>query len=217
MSRTFEHATLHIDREEQMKVCDDSYDLFRRALMERDADAWEIIAARYRNLIIVWVTRCYARHATLESSEDLADRALARAWAALSPERFATFPNAATLLAYLRACVVTTVIDAARAQAAHERAIQHVEQADTMPPELAVLDRLDRAELWQLVARLVTGEGERVVLVERFVLDLPPRAIQARHPTLFADVSVVYASIRNLCDRLRRNPELRRLYAERRV
>jgi len=152
-----------------------------------------------------------------ESSEDLADRALARAWAALSPDRFATFPNVATLLGYLRTCVNATVIDSLREQAAYERVIQRVEQADVMLPELAVLTCLDRAELWELVAHVVTTEGERMVLLERFVLDLPPRVIMERHPTIFPDVSVVYSSIRNLCNRLRRNRDIQRLNAERRA
>jgi DNA-directed RNA polymerase specialized sigma24 family protein len=200
-----------------MELCDDSYEVFRRALVESDADAWELIASRYRNLLISWVRRCQASHATQESSEDLADWALARAWAALTPERFATFPNVAALLGYLRICVTTTVMDALRAQAAQERAIQRIERADVVLPEVAVLERLDRAELWETLAHLVTSENDRTVLIERFVLDLPPRVIKARHPALFADVSVVYASIRNLCDRLQRNRDLQRMYAERRM
>ncbi len=80
-----------------------------------------------------------------------------------------------------------------------------------------MLERLDRAELWRIIAGLVKTEAERVVLLERFVQDLPPRTILARHPTLFADVGAIYAAIRNVCERLRRNPELRRLYDERRA
>jgi hypothetical protein len=123
----------------------------------------------------------------------------------------------AALLGYLRACVNATVIDTLREQARYDPAIQRCEQADAMLPELAALTRLDRTELWGLLARLVTAEGERVVLVERFILNLPPRVITARHPALFPDVSIVYAAIRNLRDRLRRNHDLQRYYAEQRA
>ena len=51
-----------------------------------------------------------------ESYDDLADQAFTRAWSALSPERFASFPTLAALLAYMRACVTTTVIDHARSE-----------------------------------------------------------------------------------------------------
>jgi len=194
---------------------DDSYELFRRAVEERDADAWAAIAERYRNLMIVWVVRCPSTTTSRESVEDLADRVLTQAWKALTPERFAAFPSTATLMGYLRSCVISTVIDAARAQVAYERAIQHGEEECGPMPEPAVIERLGRDELWELVNQLVTSETERVALVERFVLDLPPREIQARHPALFTDVSMVYKALRNLCVRLRRNPELQRLYAER--
>src|SRR5262249_33810519 len=116
-----------------MDTHDDGYDLFRRAVVERDADAWATIAERYRRLLISWAVRCPAAQEAGEFSEDLADRALARAWAALSPERFAAFPSLAALLAYLRTCVAAAAIDAARTQGVHERAVHHAEQTDPLP------------------------------------------------------------------------------------
>jgi DNA-directed RNA polymerase specialized sigma24 family protein len=200
-----------------MDINDDGYDLFRRAVQERDAEAWAMIAARYRRLLIVWAARCQAAQMAEETCEDLADRALARAWAALTPDRFATFPNLPALLAYLRTCVTTTAIDAARTRATHDRLAQCADRTDPVSLEQAMLEHLDQAELWGIVAGLVKTEAERVVLTERFVWDLPPRTILARHPALFADVTAIYAAIRNLCDRLRRNPDLCRFYNQRRA
>jgi len=62
---------------------------------------------------------------------------------------------------------------------------------------------------------LTTTEAEWVALREQFVYGHPPRLIQARHPALFSDVTMVYTTIRNLCDRLRRHKQLARIYAER--
>ena len=165
-----------------MQIDDDSYDLFRRAVVERDTEAWMMIAERYRSLLVTWAARCRA-----------------------------------TLLGYLRACVTATAIDAARAQMAYERLGRPAVQDSVATPEQIALERIGQAELWRLIHGLVNSETERIVVVERFVLDLPPRAIQARHPDLFADVRAVYAAIRNLCERLRRNPELRQYYAEHRT
>src|SRR5262245_35528733 len=169
----FQGARARADLEVQMQVQDESYELFQRAVVERDAEAWAAIAARFRGLMIAWVSRCQASQVAHEHPEDLADRALARAWAALAPERFAAFPNTAALLGYLRACVTATVIDAARAQATQERAL-HPLAWDAVPtPEQVTFARLERAEFWQLISALVTTEAERVALIERFVLDLP--------------------------------------------
>jgi DNA-directed RNA polymerase specialized sigma24 family protein len=193
---------------------DEGYELFRRAIMEHDDEAWNTIYTRYRPLLLVWTRHRSARTAIGEHSDDIADRALARAWAALSPERFVQFPSLAALLAYLRSCVTAAVIDCARAQASRERVFQRLEVGMTHAPEHIVLDQFDRAELWRLVSKAPTTEQERTVLAESFVLDLPPRAIQARHPELFASITDVYSAKRNLLNRLQRNPDLKRLHQE---
>ena len=192
----------------------EGYDLFRRAIVERDADAWAESATRYRRLMLSWARDCSVRMAVVESYEDLADHALARAWSALSPARFANFPSLAAVLAYLRACVTAAAVDCARAEAARERMIGKLEVSEAVSPEALVLQDLDRAELWRLVGELVNGEQERVVVVESFVYTRPPRAIFVRHPELFADIDAVYATKRNLLARLKGNRALREMFEE---
>jgi DNA-directed RNA polymerase specialized sigma24 family protein len=187
----------------------DAYGLFRRAIEERDADAWAEIVARYRPLLIAWAARCGAALRTGEPCDDLADQALARAWMALSPDHFTRFPGMGSLIAYLRTCVITTVIDIERAQTVRERTRYRLEAGSAATPEQIVLEELDRAELWGLVSGLVETEQERVFLVERFMYGLPPQAIQLRHTNLFANVSMVYRARQNLLARLGRNPQLR--------
>lgn len=193
---------------------DDGYELFRRAIVDCDADAWGEIAHSYRAMLIAWTRRCQASELTGEQCEDLADEALARAWRALTPEHFAQFPNLAALMGYLHTCVTTTVIDAARARTAYERRTLRFELAHSTvePPDQLVLEQLGRKELWRLASSVAVGEAERVVLTERFVFDLAPRQIQTRHPALFPDVRKIYETIRNLCARLRRNRDLQGLY-----
>src|SRR5690242_18028714 len=67
------------------------YELFRRAIEQRDADAWADIARHYRGLLAAWATQSSARGLTAEQPDDIADQALARAWAALSSARFSAF------------------------------------------------------------------------------------------------------------------------------
>ena len=74
-------------------MIDENYELFRQAVVERDVRAWTMLAERYRSLMVAWARRCQAARVSHESCEDLADRAFARAWAALSPQRFTDFPN----------------------------------------------------------------------------------------------------------------------------
>jgi DNA-directed RNA polymerase specialized sigma24 family protein len=192
----------------------ESYELFRRAIVERDEQAWIESATRYRPLLAAWAGRCSASAALAESFDDLADQAFARAWSALSPERFASFPSLAALLAYLRACVTTTVIDHARSQLTRERVEQSIEVEEVATPEQLMIDQFQRREVWRIAEGAAVSEQERVVLRETFVYDLPPRAILRRHPDLFADAHAIYVTKRNLFDRLQRCPELRQVYQE---
>lgn len=189
----------------------EGYELFRRAIVERDSDAWSAIYTRYRPLLVAWVRRADSFAHSNEPAEDIADQAFTRAWAALTPVRFAEFPSLARLLGYLRACVTTTVIDDVRAQATRGRVARQLQASTVATPEQLILADLDRDVLWHMVLNLATTHAERVTLIESFAYGFPPRTIHERHPRLFPDVANVYAVKRNLFARLQRNHELNRL------
>ena len=189
----------------------EGYELFRRAIEERDADAWSAIYTRYRPLLIAWVCRSDAYAHSSEPADDIADQAFTRAWAALTPERFAEFPSLARLLGYLRTCVATTVIDDVRAQTTRARIARELYANAVATPEQIILADLDRDTLWGTVMGLATTRAEHVALVESFEYGFPPRTIHERHPQLFPAVTDVYTVKRNLFARLQRNRELIRL------
>jgi len=192
------------------------YDLFRRAIEQRDADAWAEIGRHYRGLLAAWAAQSSARNLIAEPPEDLADQAFARAWAALSSAQFSAFPHIASLLAYLRTCVRATVIDHARDQAGQQRAAQSIDSTGVAAaPEQTVLEELDRTELWRLILEMTNSLEEQVIVRECLVYALPPRTIQARHPEMFADVMHVYRVKRNLINRFQRNRALQQLWQER--
>ena len=190
------------------------YELFRRAIVERDDEAWAAIYTNYRQLLISWARHASAHVPAVGQYEDIADRALVRAWSALTAQQFAQFPSLAALLAYLRTCVGAAVIDAARAEATRERAYQKLELPTVTTPEELVVGAQSRDELWQLLNKLVSSEHERIILVESFVLGLPPRTILERHQDCFEDVPAIYGAKRNLLNRLERSRDLRQLYQD---
>ncbi len=192
------------------------YELFRRAIEQRDADAWADISRNYRGLLAAWAAQSSARGLIAEQPEDIADQAFARAWAALSSAHFSSFPHIASLLAYLRTCVRATVIDYARDQASQLRAVQRIEaSAVAAAPERMVLEELDRTEIWRLILHMTSSREEQIIVRESLIYALPPRLIQARHPDMFADVLQVYRVKRNLINRFQRNRDLQRLWQER--
>src|SRR5215216_2037188 len=151
------------------------YELFRRAIEQRDADAWADISRHYRGLLAAWAAQSSARGLIAEQPEDIADQAFARAWAALSSARFSAFPHIASLLAYLRTCVRATVIDHAREQAGQLRAVQSIECAGvSAAPEQAVLEELDRNELWRLITGMTNNLQEQIIVHESLNLRAAP-------------------------------------------
>lgn len=192
----------------------DGYELFQHAILNRDEDAWAESAARYRPLLIAWAVYYSAKTGIPENGDDIADQALARAWRAISPARFAQFQTLAAVLAYLRTCVTAVVIDYARTQNAILRAVHKLETLAVPTPEQVVLDKMVRGELWRLVNQIIETEQERVVLFETFLLDVPPRTILVRHPELFADIAAIYNVKRNLLGRLQRNREMQELHRD---
>lgn len=193
---------------------EDGFELFQRAIVERDQAAWAAIHARYRILLIAWARQSSVSALVDEQLDDIADQAFARAWSALTPHRFRAFPSLATILGYLRNCVSAVLIDKARAQATRERTIQQLSLREAPTPEQIVIEDLDRAQIWGLVAGVVETQQEEIIIRENILLEIPPRQILARWPDLFHSISDVYAAKRNLLGRLQRNHQIQQIYRE---
>ncbi len=192
-----------------------AYELFRRALVERDDHAWALLFSQYAPLVEHWVRRSGAFTISGESSEFFVSAAFTRLWRAIPPERFVSFPNLPVLLNYLRRCATCVVIDTARAQSC----------ADVLPEEYVnwndqrlghadeeATQRVSSEEFWNLIDRLLTTEAERILIRSSYIVGMKPSEIFARFPHLFSSIDEIYVLKRTLLMRLRKNPELRGLY-----
>ncbi len=193
-----------------------SYELFRRALVERDELAWEQLYRHYSGLVEGWIRRSGAFISSGESSEYFVVGAFTKFWRAISAERFASFPTLASLLQYLQLCATSVVIDSVRAQSWSEMLPEDTIAPNNGPqtsPDEEAVNRVDREEFWQFINEQLNGEVERVVVYCSFVLGLTPRAIYAKRSALFASVNDVYNVKRNVLGRLSRNQQLRQMVA----
>jgi len=193
-----------------------SYELFRRALVERSEAAWEQLFQHYSGLVEGWVRRSGAFSSSGESSEYFVVGAFTKFWRAISPERFASFPTLASLLHYLQLCATSVVIDSVRAQSWAEM-VPEDSATQTMVsqyrPDEEAVKRVYREEFWSLIDTQLNGDVERVVVYNSFVLGLTPRAIFARYNHLFNSINDVYNVKRNVLGRLGRNSQLRQMFA----
>jgi DNA-directed RNA polymerase specialized sigma24 family protein len=194
-----------------------AYEIFRRALVERDDDAWSFLYQQYHRLVERWVRRCSAFETSRETSDYFVTAAFARFWQAIPAGRFGEFPTVAALLHYLQCCAASVVIDSVRRHQHNATLDDSTTQAtrsarNSQPaPEEQALDNVARAEFWSLIESRLRSEAERVVLHRSFVLGMKPGDIYSGRPDLFRTVGEVYALKRNLLERLGRDVELRRL------
>jgi hypothetical protein len=191
-----------------------SYELFRRALAERDEAAWEQLYLHYSSLVEGWIRRSGAFTSSGESSEYFVVGAFTKFWRALTPDRFASFPTLASLLQYLQLCSTSVVIDSVRAQSWAEMLPEETISPSHTPhysPDEEAMSRVDSEEFWRFIGGQLHNEVERVVVYYSFVLCLTPRAIYAKRSELFSSVNDVYNVKRNVLGRLSRNQQLRAL------
>jgi DNA-directed RNA polymerase specialized sigma24 family protein len=192
------------------------FELFRRAIVDRNQSAWELVYSQYRPLVAGWVKDHAAYPSSGEEAQYFVNRAFERMWAALTPDKFAQFPDLKSVLCYLKMCVHSVILDQVRAAdlaiIASQDGVASLEgKANGMTVEDRALARVGQQEFWGEIDARLRSEKERLVVYGSFVLALKPREIYAQHRETFRDVKEVYRVKENVLARLGRDDELRRL------
>jgi DNA-directed RNA polymerase specialized sigma24 family protein len=188
-------------------------ELFRRAVVRRDQDAWGCLYQQYAPLVLAWVCQRQSAAPQLvdESATSLVNAAFAKFALAVTPDKMGQFARIEAVLAYLKLCVRSVVTDALRAQQARplteDLSVEAHDHAGADPAE-GVVDRLSAQDLWQAILEELNGEQERVVVSLVCLHGLKPREITTMHQRLFKNVEDVYRIKRNALERLRRNSRL---------
>jgi hypothetical protein len=210
-------------RETELYFRHESYDsnycfeLFRRAIKERDQPAWEIVCLQYQRLVSGWVRQHSRFEASGEEVQYFVNGAFAKIAVSLTPDRFGGFSDVGSLLRYLKMCVHSVIVDYDRL--AEQESLEPLEEASEerspdYSPEKQVIERLDRQTLWDLIQARLQDEKERSVIYGSFVLALKPQEIYEFFPNRFGDVDEIYRVKQNIISRLRRDPEFRIFLAE---
>ncbi len=186
------------------------YRLFRQALVGRDPEAWRVLYRRYENLVAAWVRRHPAFPQTGEDPAYFVNRAFDKLFSAVDADKFSKFPDAASLLRYLKMCTHSAVVDVARQR--EQLALDNPGRvAEVSDPEAQAVANLEGQELWAVVESLIQDHRERVLVYESFVCGTTPQQLHRRRPDLFPSVESVYVAKRNFLVRLRRHPRIQAL------
>jgi len=192
------------------------FEVFERAVVRREDDAWATIVAQYRGIVLAYIGQHSAAAMIREPDDYWVNRAFQRFWSAVGPERFGQFPDLAALLKYLKLCVHSVLMDEIRARRAG--LVNSLDEIpETVPSssnaEHSAVGKLAGEQLWATIAAELQDEAEEVVAYLSFARGLKPSEIFGRHPHLYASVADVYRIKRNLVERLRRSPEVRAFLA----
>jgi DNA-directed RNA polymerase specialized sigma24 family protein len=188
------------------------FELFRRAILEHDQNAWEAVYNQYRLLVSKWVQQHQGFEASGEDVAYFVNCAFEKIWTALTPEKFGHFTQLASLLSYLKMCVHSVIIDHNRAREQARlcvyiegAALEKQGQADSI--EERVLNKIDRHQFWDTLNARLNDEKERRVIHGSFVMALKPRELYDHYRDHFDSVDEVYLIKQNILSRLRRDPE----------
>lgn len=190
------------------------FELFRRAIVTGDQNAHERLYLQYQPLVASWVERHPNYHGTGEEVQYFVNRAFEKLWHALTPAKFGRFADLKSLLAYLKMCTHSALIDYSRTHRPsvidEELSSEHLAVGLDTSQDLEedAVRQAERAELWRLIDARIDGEKERAVIYGSFVLAMKPAELQTQYANLFVDVKDVYRTKQNIIDRLRRDQTL---------
>jgi len=194
------------------------FELFRRAVVDQNEAAWDLILEQYRPLVAGWVER-HPAYATIDEDADpFVIHAFEKFWQAMAPQKFRSFSDLKALLSYLKMCVHSSVMDYLRT---HKRSSMEIELDERIVAtavrtgiayqtgmEESVVQRVQADDLWRQIEGRLNDDRERLVIHCVFVQDLKPRRILAEYGHIFTDVKEIYRIKENVLTRLRRDQAL---------
>lgn len=202
------------------------FEIWRRAIVERDEAAWEAATGQYTLFVRRWLSQRLAHFPALRFEEEaLVNGVFINFYRFVGPEKFSGFNSLSGVLQYLKLCCGTIVADAQRDYQARtlntsldtasggsdEPGDGNLKTADRLSSDFdleeTILNRADRSTFWNAVWRKLPDDTDRLLVYLRYVHDMPPREIVQLYPQHFADVTQVYRRNKNLLWRLRNSAE----------
>lgn len=217
-------------REQKLSDPASCFEIWRRALQQRDEAAWEAIHRLYINIVRGWIRKQTGQWPRLPFEEEsLINGAFFRTFRSIPPENFERFPSLSKLLQYFKLCCISEVLDTLRHYNAVAPELPSLDRgrdgdedgqdeiSNLLSPdnvEEAASNQADRTRFWKVVERHLPKAADKAAIFARFVEGLPPREILHFYPQYFADIEAVNRCLKNGLWRLRQDPELKNWFKE---
>jgi hypothetical protein len=192
-------------------------ELFRRAIIKRDDDAWACVYQQYAPLVLTWITQHQSATSLLgqDGTAPLVNGAFAKFSQALTPAKMQNFGTLAAILKYLKMCVHSVVADEVRSRHARQyeetlELVEHEPASDDLADD--VISSITAQGLWQIIQEELNGEDERILMYLVYVQGMKPGEVSSQYRHIFPTVDDVYRIKRNILERLRRNKRLQTMF-----
>jgi len=190
------------------------FELFRRAIRNKDERALEVLIVQYQPLVARWVDRWMIKHPDFslfnEETQDFVAQAFERFWISFTSAKLDKSQSLAAVLRYLQMCVHGAITDAWRKL----RRIQieqesRDEEQELSEPDPTPEDLLQSDEFWELIRKKAKDPKEYKVVYASFYLDLSPREILSEYQDEFSSIKEIYQHKANFLERLERDEEIK--------
>src|SRR5260221_4250918 len=200
-----EQCLLELEAYRRGEPCDEAYglELFRRATVERDPEAWEWVQRCFGEIVLGWLRRHPSRAAAcrLESEENYVALTFERFWQATALTQHISFRTLAAALQYLRASLHGAILDTLRAYS-RPKEVPLPEPGE--PGEPGAEDQTDSLEVWEILQTMLSNRREQRLAYLLYHCGLKPREIVRFCPQEWSDVQEIYRLRRNILERLMR-------------
>jgi len=178
-------------------------EIFRRALVLQDEQAWDTLTQRFRRTILGWLRFHPYREAAygLHSEEDYVALTIERLWIVTVRNQNLEFQTLAGALKFMRACLNSVIIDGLRGQ------IKEVALPETGLWELAAPITDEGKEFWEAIKSMLSDQRQQRLAYLLFYCNLKPRQVIQFCPEEFSDIQEIFPMKRNILDRLRNNKD----------
>jgi Effector-associated domain 7/NB-ARC domain len=189
------------------------FDLFRRAITEKDEQCWELLYKYYSNLIELWIVQRAGTDIPKDELQQCVIDVFGRIWTSIRGgyESMASFPSSSHILSYWRLAAENVALLYLR----ENRNLLLYDENTTEELQHDADDQIDQNiqifDFWRVILSLFQNNRERVVIYDLYVRGLRPNDILMHRKHMFEDIADLYRVRRNILHRMAASSELREL------
>jgi hypothetical protein len=199
---------LELGNYQRGEPCNETYglELFRRATLQGDPEAWVWVQHCFGELVRGWLRRHPSREAAcrLESEENYVAQAFERFWRATTMTQRVEFSRLAAALQYLHASLNGAILDTLRTYS-RPREVPLPEPGE--PGEPQIEEQAASFEMWEILQSMLPNRREQRLAYLLYHCGLKPREMVQFCPQEWSNVQEIYRLRRTIVERVVRNAD----------